>query len=160
MSDELELLIHTRVERPLDDTLARVANLLGSSVQPDSDGLRGVRTDGLLVYGVVPDEEDRASARRIFDLDSTLTLVFVDLSAESDEAMIRVQQNIMRVVLALAVEASAGVLIEDYSPSAIILAFADGQVTLNQDWDGWQSWPEVLDVFPSPRRLESLRGQA
>jgi hypothetical protein len=92
-------------------------------------------------------------------LDSNLTLVFVDLSADGGESMIRVQQTIMRVVLGMVTEASAGVLIEDYSPGAIILAFSDGQVTLNQDWDGWRSWPEVLDVFPSPRHLDRLRGR-
>jgi hypothetical protein len=159
MPDDLELLIRTRVEDPLEGALVRVANLLGTSVETDSDGLRGVRVDGLLVYGVVPDEEDRRIARRIFDLDSNLTLVFVDLSADGGESMIRVQQNIMRVVLGMVADASTGVLIEDYSPGAIVLAFTDGRVTLNQDWDGWRLWPEVLEVFPSPHHLESLRGQ-
>jgi hypothetical protein len=159
MSDEFELLLRTLAEDPLEGTLVRVANLLGTSVTTDDDGLRGVRVEGLLVYGVVPDEEDRGVARRTFDLDSNLTLVFVDLSADGSESMIRVQEDVMRVVLGLVTAFSAGVLIEDYSPGAIILTFTDGQVKLNQDWDGWRLWPEVLAVFPPPRRLERLRGR-
>ncbi len=67
----------------------------------------------------------------------------------------------MKIMLMLAATSgSRGVFVEDYSPHAIILAFQDGRITLNQDWEGWRLWPEVLEVIPQPRRIESLQGRS
>jgi hypothetical protein len=32
-------------------------------------------------------------------------------------------------------------------------------VTLNQDWPGWQTLPDVLAVIPEPRTMKSLQGR-
>src|SRR5687768_12964256 len=144
MSDEVELLLHLPSDSPAIDAIARISAALGAQVAGGPEGSARVQSDGLLVYGVEPDGDDRELARSLFDLDTNLTLVFVNLSHGDTEMKIRVEQNIMRIMLLLAaVKGSRGIYVEDYSPDAIVLRFESGQLTLNQDWEGWQLWPEV-----------------
>jgi len=161
MSYETELVLHLPAEDPAAEALERIASAWGVPVTREADGGPRVQSEGLLVYSVDPDEEDKALVRRLFDLDSNLTLVFVDLNHTSTEKMIQGWRNTMKIMLLLAaVKGSRAVYVEDYNPSAIILRFEAGQLTLNQDWDGWERWPEVLEVIPHPHRLEPLKGHA
>ncbi len=159
MYHEPTLLMNLPSDSPEEDAIARIAAALDAPVIDELGSSPRVSADGLLVYGVIPDDEDKAVVERLFELDSNLTLVLVNLVRDDTDRAIRVEQTIMRVVLILAaVEGTRAVLVEDMSASAIILKFEAGHVVLNQDWDGWELWPEVLDVIPSPRRMESLQG--
>ncbi|GLY13148.1 hypothetical protein Kisp01_01640 [Kineosporia sp. NBRC 101677] len=160
MSYEFMLLIRTPAQRPLEDSLAQVAELLGGSVEVGENDIPSVHVDKLLVNAVEPDEVDRETALNTFALDSNLTLIFEDLSRSGDETMIRVHRSMMKAVLGMSGNTSQGVLLEEhYDLDAIVLEFRDGLVTLNQDWDGWEQWPEVLEVFPEPRTFAHLSAQ-
>jgi hypothetical protein len=161
MSEELELLVHLTSPRPAEAALKRIASLFGISVEIADSGEPEVCVDGLLVYAVEPDDaEDRHVVLQIFDVNSNIALVFVDLSRADRAATVQVQQNIMRAVVMFATDPeSEGVLIADYSPTSIIVAFKDGRLALNRDWDGCRLWPEVLAVIPPPQQMASLRGR-
>jgi hypothetical protein len=159
MSNEVELLLHLPAESPELAGIESVAGVLGAPVVDDPGQSPRVRTDGLLVYGVRADDDDRELAHNLFGLDINLTLVFVNLALGDTAGMIRVEQSIMKVMLNFAaVPGCRGVYVEDYASDAVILRFEDGTVTLNRDWEGWALWPEVLQIIPEPRRLEKLRG--
>jgi hypothetical protein len=160
MSTEYELLIHLPSSAPAEEALAHISDLLDLPVSRDTEGLPRVQGDGLLVYSFVPDELDKPVIQRLFELDTNLTLVFVNLVHDDARQKTLVEQKILRIMLRLAaVQGARAVLIWDYSPDAIILKFEDGQLIFNRDWDGGSSWPEVLEVVPLPRREERLRGR-
>ena len=161
MSHEVQLVVQAPSISSTEGILHDVAQLLGASVANDEDGSRNVHRDGLLVYVVEPDEEDSRTIRQLFGLNNTLTLILTDLSQGDNDMMTRVQRNIIRLTLMLAhTDGSHGVLAEDLNPYDLVLEFHDGEVTLNQDWEGWKTWPEVLDVVPAPQRMESFRKRA
>jgi hypothetical protein len=147
---------------PLDDpevaVIDRVAAVLGSPVMRSPDGSPRINWDGLLVYAVEPDDEDRSLTRESFGFENNLTLVFVDLSHGDGDMVVRASQNELKVVYDLAaLPGFRAVLIADYSDEAFLASIQDGQVTLNKDyWEPWEAAPEVLAFIPQPHRMESL----
>ncbi len=159
MSDEeYEFLAHIPVGDPAVEAFNRISIALDAPVTAGPDGSPCVQADGLLIYGSEVDEEERSLARAL-GVEANLTLTFVDLSHGRGEMLIRVVQNMMRVVLLFAeMSGTSAVLTQDYTEDAIVLRIRDGELTLNQGWEGWELWPEVLAIIPAPRRMERVRG--
>jgi hypothetical protein len=167
MPEEYKLLAHLPFTDPETEAVTRSAAELGLPVSQGPEGAPEVLSDSLLIYGFVPDDVDRAAAAALFDQDTNLTLIFTD-PRESDDSDVGedvatptpIAENMMKIAVMLAaVDGAHGVIVSDYAPDSIVLRFADGQVTLNQDWPGWQARPEALAVIPEPRTMESLQGR-
>jgi hypothetical protein len=149
---------------PFDDpgpaAVEHVAGVLDATVSVDVKGKPTFRTDSLLVFSFEPKrEDDRELARAALGFDINLTLVFADYSRGEDTRMIRAVQNMIRSVLSLAaVPGLRAVLIEEERrDDLVLLSIEDGQVTLNNKFEGWALWPEVLAIVPEPHIFEDLR---
>lgn len=159
MADEYKLLAHLPFADPEAESVERIATHLGLPVSRGPEGALEVNTETFLIYGFVPDEVDRAAVTNQFGEDINLTLVFTDPAVGEGLAPNPIAEQMTRsAVLLAAVEGARGVVVTGYTADGIVLRFADGQVTLNQDWAGWAA-PEVLAAVPEPRRLESLQGR-
>jgi len=159
MSTDYELQGWFPFDNPGKTTVEHVAAVLGAPVSMDVKGKPTFRLDSLLVYSFEPKrEDDRVSARAALGFDINLTLVFADYSRGEDTRMIRAVQNVVRSVLALAaVPGLRAMLIEEERrDDLVLLRISDSLVTLNQAFEGWSLWPEVLAVVPEPHRFESL----
>lgn len=159
MSTDYELQGWFPFADPGAGAVEHVAAVLGATVSADVKGKPTFRVDSLLVYGFEPQrEDDRSSARTALGFDINLTLVFADYSRGEDARMIRAVQNMVRSVLSLAaVPGTRAVLIEEERrDDLVMLSIDDGRVTLNQEFEGWALWPEVLTVVPRPHHFESL----
>jgi hypothetical protein len=148
---------------PFDDpgagAVEHVAAVLGATVSINLQGNPTFRSDSLLVHSFEPKrEDDRATARGELGFDINLTLVFADYSRGEDARMIFAVQNVMRSVVSLAkVPGMRAVLIEEERRDDLIMVeIEDGQVTLNQDFEGWRLWPEMLADVPQPHNFKSL----
>jgi hypothetical protein len=171
MSEEYKLLAHFPFADPETEAVTRIAAVLGVEVSTGPEGAPEATTDGFLVYGFLPDEVDRKAVDDLFGLDTNLTLVFTDLvdngepvdqeSVDSGAVVApALAPSMLKVAASLAtVDGAHGVIVSDYTADAILLAFEDGQVTLNQNWGGWQARPELLEAIPEPRTMESLMGR-
>jgi hypothetical protein len=149
---------------PFDDpgpaAVEHVAAVLDATVSVDVKGKPTFRADSLLVFSFEPKrEDDRELARAALGFDINLTLVFADYSRGEDTRMIRAVQNMIRSVLSLAaVPGLRAVLIEEERrDDLVLLKIDDGQVTLNNKFEGWTLWPEVLAIVPEPHIFEDLR---
>jgi len=160
MAEEYKLLAELPWADPETEAITQIAADAGVPVSHGPEGAPEVSTDEFLIYGFEPDAVDRKAATEIFALDSNLTLVFADPVEERVAPGPLADQMLASARLLAAVEGARGVLITDYQPSAVILSFDDGQVTLNQDWAGWQTRPELLDAFPEPRTMTSLQDRS
>lgn len=159
MADEFKLLAHLPFADPETEAVERIAAHLGLPVSRGPEGAPEVNTETFLIYGFVPDEVDRNVVADRFGEDVNLTLVFTDPAVGEGLTPSPIAEQMTRSALLLAaVEGARGVMVTDYTADAIILRFAGGEVTLNQDWPGWAA-PEVLAAVPEPRRLESLQGR-
>lgn len=159
MSTDYELQGWFPFEDPVKSTVEHVAAVLGASVSLDVKGKPTFRSDSLVIYSFEPKrEDDLDSARTALGFDINLTLVFADYSRGENTRMIRAVQNVIRSVLSLAtVPGLRAVLIEEERRDDLILLSIDhGQATLNNKFEGWSLWPEVLDIVPEPRHFESL----
>jgi len=157
MSSEFALVMRGPDDTTEEDVLAQAADLLGGTVGTDEHGVRCVREPGLFVSVLASDDTDREGFRAAFGLDGTFMLTFEDLSHTDWAAMIEVQRTMMTAIPGLARYAAEGVLLEeDLNPDTVVLRFAEGAVTLNQDWDGWESAPALLEAFLPTRRIESF----
>jgi len=159
MSTDYELQGWFPFDEPVKATVEHVAAVLDAPVSTDMRGNPTFRSDSLLVYSYEPKrEDDRASARRALGFDINLTLVFADYSRGEDTRMIRAVQNVIRSVLSLAtLPGLRAVLIEEERrDDLLLLGIDEGRVTLNQEFQGWALWPEVLAVVPEPHHFESL----
>jgi hypothetical protein len=157
MSEEYKLLAHLPFTDPESDAVTRIAADLGLTVSLGPEGAPEVNTDTFLIYGFAPDEVDQKAVSDLFGEDINLTLVFTDPAVGEGLVADSLVENMTRsAVLLAAVDGARGVLVTDYTADAIVLRFKDGQVTLNQDWAGWDSQPAALSVVPEPRHLESL----
>ena len=159
MSTDYELQGWFPFDEPGKTAVEHVAAVLGVPVSLDVRGNPTFRLDSLLIYSFEPKrEDDQEAARTALGFDINLTLVFADYSRGEDTRMIRAVQNIVRSVLSLAtVPGLRAVLIEEERrDDLVLLSIENGQVTLNQQFEGWALWPEVLAVVPEPHRFESL----
>ena len=123
------------------------------------------QTLGLLIdrLGVLPmpidHPRDRALARDLFSLDINLLIALDDERHGTQPGSIEWLVEALRIAVYFArIKGTHALLVNGFEPDAIVLGFDRGEITLNQDWDGWQRWPELLDLFPRPHRLEKLRG--
>jgi hypothetical protein len=162
MSTDYELQGWFPFDEPGPETVQHVAAVLGEAVSVDLKGKPTFRSDSLLVYSFEPRrEDDRDTARAALGFDINLTLVFADYSRGEDTRMIRAVQNMVRSVLSLAaVPGLRAVLIEEERrDDLLLLSIENGKVTLNQAFEGWSLWPEVLAVVPEPHHFENLHLQ-
>jgi hypothetical protein len=160
MSTDYELQGWFPFEDPGKAAVEHVAAVLGVPVSLDVRGKPTFRVDSLVIYSYEPKRaDDLEAARQALGFDINLSLVFADYSRGEDTRMIRAVQNVVRSVLSLAtVSGLRAVLIEEERRDDLVLLSVDGgQVTLNQGFEGWSVWPEVLAVVPEPHRFESLR---
>jgi hypothetical protein len=159
MSTDYELQGWFPFDEPVKATIEHVAAVLGAPVSTDVKGNPTFRLDSLLVYSYEPKrEDDRTSARAALGFDINLTLVFADYSRGENTRMIRAVQNVIRSVLSLATVPGlrAVLLEEERRDDLLLLGIDDGRVTLNQEFEGWALWPEMLAVVPEPQHFESL----
>jgi hypothetical protein len=159
MSTDYELQGWFPFENPVKAAVEHVAAVLDVPVSLDVRGNPTFRLDSLLIYGFEPKRaDDREAARAALGFDINLTLVFADYSRGEDTRMIQTVQNIVRSVFSLAaVSGLRAVLIEEERRDDLMLLSIDkGQVTLNQEFEGWALWPEVLAVVPQPHLFKSL----
>jgi hypothetical protein len=159
MAEEYKLLAQLPFADPEAEAVERIAAELGMPVSLGPEGAPEVNTDSFLIYGFLPDDVDQQAVSDLFGLQINLTLVFTDPEQERRSAT-PVAHSMMKIALLLAaVEGARGVIVTEYTPSSIVLRFDAGQVTLNQDWPGWQTLPDVLAVIPEPRTMKSLQGR-
>jgi hypothetical protein len=160
MSEEYKLLANLPFADPEPEAIQRIAAHLEMPVSLGPEGAPEVNTDAFLIYAFVPDDVDRKAATDLFALNTNLTLVFTDPERE-ELTRTPVATTMTKIGLLLAaVYGARGIIITDYTPSSIVLRFENGQVTLNQDWDGWRTMPEALATIPEPRTMKSLKGQS
>lgn len=160
MAEEYKLLAYLPFADPETEAVTRIAADLGQPVSAGPEGAPEVKAPGFLIYGFVPDDVDQQAAADLFDQDTNLTLVVTDPDETEQLAPTPVAQSMVTIALLLAaVPGSSGLIVTEYTASDIVLRFANGEVTLNQDWPGWQAQPDVLAVVPPPRRMNSLRGR-
>jgi hypothetical protein len=159
VAEEYKILAYLPFADPETEAITRMAAALGAPVSRGPEGAPEINTAELLIYGFVPDDVDRQAATDLYGLDSNLTLVFTD---PVDEQLTGgpVAQSMMKLAQTLAaLDGARGVIVADYTADAIILRFQNGQVTLNQGWDGWQTLPGVLETIPEPRTMAHLQGR-
>jgi hypothetical protein len=158
MSYDYDLIGWFPFDAPEAEAVNRAAAVLGVPVTIDPDGDPRFAADGLLVYGVTADDEELEETRKSFGFENNLTLVFVDSSHGNSDMMIRVMQNLLKVVFAFtSIPGFRAVLIADYNDDTFLASIQDGQVTLNKDyWESWEAASEVLAVIPEPHRMMSL----
>jgi len=160
MSEEYKLLAQLPFADPEPEAIQRIAAHLEMPVSLGPEGAPEVNTDAFLIYAFLPDDVDRKAATDLFALDTNLTLVFTDPDEPERLAPSPVATTMTKIGLLLAaVYTARGIIVTDYTPSSIVLRFENGQVTLNQDWDGWRTMPEALAVIPEPRTMKSLKGR-
>jgi hypothetical protein len=161
MSEEYKLLAQLPFADPEPDAISRIAANLTQPVSLGPEGAPEVNTTSFLIYGFVPDDVDRQAAADLFDLDTNLTLVITDPDEAEQLVATPIAQSMTKIALLLAAVSEArGIIVTDYTPGSIILRFENGQVTLNQDWEGWRTMPEALAVIPEPRTMKSLQGRS
>jgi len=159
VAEEYKLLAYLPFADPETEAITRMATALGVPVSQGPEGAPEINTAQFLIYGFLPDDVDRRAVTDLYGLDSNLTLVFTD---PVDEQLVDspVAQSMMRLAQTLAaVDGARGVIVADYTVDGIILRFQNGKVTLNQDWDGWQTLPGVLEAIPEPRTMAHLQGR-
>lgn len=158
MAEEYKLLADLPFADPEPEAIRRIAAELGLPVSLGPEGAPEVTTDTVLIYGFRPDQVDRSVISDLFGLTCNLTLVFTD-PVERPELGPVAPSMMTTALLLAAVSGARGVIVTEYTGSSIVLRFAGGRVTLNQDWAGWQARPDLLAVIPEPRTMKSLQGR-
>ena len=159
MAEEYKLLAHLPFADPETEAIRRMAAALGVPVSQGPEGAPEINTADFLIYGFMPDDVDRRAVTDLYGLGINLTLVFTD-PVDERLAGSPVAATMMKLAQTLAaIDGARGVIVAEYTADAIILRFQDGQVTLNQDWEGWQSLPGVLAAVPEPRTMSHLWGR-
>jgi hypothetical protein len=158
---EYKLLANLPFADPETEVVTRIGAGLAQPVTPGPEGAPEINSNRFLAYAFVPDDVDRKAAADLFGLSTNLTLVVTDPEADDERVADPIVESIVRIALLLAaVPGGSGLIVTDYTASSIVLRFADGQLTFNQDWPGWQGAPDALALAPAPRRMASLRGRS
>jgi hypothetical protein len=143
--------------RPEAETVAQAGKVLGVPVTELEWGPQ-VSDDGLFVSADLPENDQVAWLADRLGFRCNASVVFEDASYSEEDMQIRVNRNVVRVAASFAAWPQVrAVLLEEDSDSLLVMSIQDGHVVLNQDWDGWAIWPEVLAAVPEPYELRSVQ---
>jgi len=150
MSIDYELAGWFPFEAPSDEAMRIVAEILGSPSTTST-----IEHGGLRVQADVPELDEQQEIRRHLGFDGNLTLLFTPYGAE--DLFAEGQRAMLRAVAALGRRGVRGMLFGDYgSDESLILQLANGRLTLNESWIGWDGQPDLKAAVPQPYETSSL----